>query len=609
MISNKGAVLTYARKLAVPFWGILIVISLVLGWFDRITLSYRWVTFWIWTVGVLGLFFSSFDRQNIANFLAFLKKYKLSLITIIVLTTISRMLLIETYPFYFIGDELRDGGLRGYEIYSGSLRGIFGYNWAQGLSSATLCAFAYSVFENSVLTYRVPGALAAIITVVSMLYILPRYITPRAVWIACIAIIADWTHLHFSRTEPLIVISTLLILPLAHLLTINLRSIGTRSMLGMGLIIGTAIGAHASVKPLVFLSIIVLVLVSFVLPILTGIVRKMLRSDSSQCVSHKFTAICFLILCAAVLAGLGPRVYETSLETLLNPSRVRQGRDFQILVSDIVKSYRALIDLEVMYHFGAAYHQLLHSIILRVGLYLGLVCGALFGSFFIRIICIACVIVPITNSALTTTILLDHRMFPLTLLSAILAGYGFDFIISKLAALIGWILKGTTTALYVQSRTANLLIGILLVILARDGFTYFPKEPSSARYPVQQLTFNYAITYALYTARDTPSLAKASDICIVGHSQFVEEIKLAHNREAMAFILPKMQVNQMADTTITDQQEIILLPGMCPRTFNRDHVRYQRYCETRKPYICPPNGEKISIGLAVPLKSEIDQSN
>lgn len=291
--------------------------------------TYRWPMFCLWFFPVIcfvirgALPCQEETRETIDPDKEVSTRERWIHLVVILVFALPYVLFLSSYPYIAIHDEVRDGGLRGAEIASGALTNIFGRDWSQGLTFATLTSFLYHIFGPSVLTYRSLGAVAAVLHISLIYFGFRRLIGSRAALIAAVIVASNHPQLFFSRTESLITLSslaaTLTFFFLARLLRAHGESMIPHSAY-LGTVVGISVGMHASAKA------------SALFALTAGILSLIIRVRlSTERWCHAAPAVVALLV--FIVVGIGPQALYLTWETLSSSEQSR----LDLPLSEIIK--------------------------------------------------------------------------------------------------------------------------------------------------------------------------------------------------------------------------------------------------------------------------------
>lgn len=212
---------------------------------------YNWQIFYGWLVSFsLAVWIAVYGQLSVifSKLAAIIKTDSKPLLLILCFAVITRFLFLGQYPYPYMGDGIRDGGLYAMDIQNGNIKDVFGfgaYN-GYGLFVPLVSSYFLPIFPNSPYTFLVPAALASIVGIL-LLYTLCRlWYGKRTAIIAAFFLISSPFNLHYSRYELLMALDS----PLALLMI--LATFASTKFLGgfllAGLTFGLAFHFYASLR-------------------------------------------------------------------------------------------------------------------------------------------------------------------------------------------------------------------------------------------------------------------------------------------------------------------------------------------------------------------------
>ena len=202
-------------------------IAFILIFFHRSDISFKfnWIIFWFYLLNLIlaVIFFLKFEEEKIiAVVIRIIKKDFLVYMVVLLFAFIARFVLLSSYPYISLGDELRDPGYNALAIPRGGVD-LFGFGSYQGYGNfIPLISYFFMFFlKISILIYRIPAAFIGILSVF-LTYILTRIWTNRYIaFSAAFFLAASIKHIHYSRTELLMIMDSLLVVFISMLLTLR----------------------------------------------------------------------------------------------------------------------------------------------------------------------------------------------------------------------------------------------------------------------------------------------------------------------------------------------------------------------------------------------------
>jgi predicted membrane-bound mannosyltransferase len=240
------------------------ILSMVIVFFDH-KFNFKWVAFYLWVLSVLSfiLYFcnipkikASVQKEVIINKI----KNNYLIILIFILAIISHLLLLNIYPYPSIGDELRDGGWDAMRIVKGEIDNIFFYGRyeSHGLLIPTISSYFYRIFGSSPLTFRLPTAIISLVDVAVLYLLVRKFISKKVAIFAMLVFMTLPLHLYYARTEIVVVFSSLFTTLIIYLLYNFIQEKNLKNLSFLGITLGIALNLHASVRTVVFFTILLI---------------------------------------------------------------------------------------------------------------------------------------------------------------------------------------------------------------------------------------------------------------------------------------------------------------------------------------------------------------
>jgi len=572
------------------------LVSLVIASND-LDFSYRWLTFTLWIISVLllpaVLIVNKASRKK-GGFRQFLSLDKTDIAPLIFIgfwTTLLSFILLVNYPFVAVYDQIRDGGLNAQQIVNGSIKNIFAYGRyeSHGLIIPTITGFFYLIFKNSVLTFRFPGALIAVLDVLMIYWICRRTVGKRAAFWSALILINLPLYLYYSRTEIVPFFSSLLTSLILLLLSFFFQRKSFQAFALLGLLLGFSSGFHTSIRTIALLTAIIVI----TLALYDVLIRKI----------NKKAAIGILLMVVFFFIGFGPRVLFTTpniffqTRSLRNLSFVDSTKgvitnkeflnnssiDFGKIVNNYEKSLLVYFREPTRSTHYADLKPLLDPI-LGIFFVVGFLSAIFISkSIFLRIVCLFALLIPLTNSAITEAINSDNRLLPLLPVSAILAGYGIQITFSKISNLFK--LKNWTT----------LFLGITLIIyILFQGCKFFWNESASKQYS----GVDYLSMYTVYFLKSNTDYQNFNKTCLFVSPTNFKYFNLLHVKEQYQYFVPNKLIQVFENNGVRENQ--IYISGSCNKNLMDDNFTVYQYCQNQIKFVCPKGTD---LTLLVETKS------
>lgn len=590
---------------------VLYAATLVLVHVDS-SFSARWVTFALWLLSVAAIPAALLFRQRdvVRCGIARLRRFRslpLALVLLLLAVAFSFALLMQ-YPYVAIYDQVRDGGLNAREIYTGELRNLAGYGryGSHGAVIPTVAAFFYRFFGSSVLTYRVPAALLAVLDV-GLIYLLMRRAAGRmAGGFAALILLTLPLHLYYGRTELVVIFSSVLMTVILLVMQRFLADPSWESYLLLGVTLGFIANFHGA--------IVTVVLVTLVLAVMITVYKGVRTRPRAPLVLGVLLMLLFF------LVGFGPKLLFVRSASYLHSTEAFYATDQQpdsegvvlgttlrnVFTSPGTLARNYLTSLLVYVHEPTRtthypdWQPLLDPLV--AGLFLiGLSAAIVWSSnATVRLAAVYAAVIPFTNSAMTNSINGDNRLMPALPVAAALAGYGA-------ALLVGLLRRGVLTTdvpagdggpvadvvgtgrTAIPLRYAALALGGLTVLyLLVRGVLFFVNQPATKGYTAD----DYLSMRAIYFIQSHPAYRNAEQLCMAvsprRYAYFGVEGNLLLVSEQYQYFVPGHTFHIFSSPDV-QENELYLSTG-CNASLGH-HFDAYTYCKTRTKFTCPPTGE------------------
>lgn len=449
---------------------------------------------------------------------------------------------ISSYPFVNLGDGVRDAGLDPMRIVTGEMANFFNYGNYNGYGKIIplFGSFFYQLFGNTVFTYRIPGAIIAILDVI-LFYILLRQLFTKPIAALGAAVLALFPlHMYFARVELVVIFDsfwTTALLLSFYLWTKRRKAI---DYVMLGTLIGFAATFHTPARIVALLLLIVVVITA---------IRK-----------HAKYVFFFLIFC---FVGFGPLLLASNTETFFQKTRYSPER-----VLHVQETY--IRSLAVWVSEGTTSRYPIHQPLLTIPLFYFFIIGVIRAftkknTFFFTLLMLAFVL-PFTNSAMTDWINADHRLLPFLPIGALFIALGLSFT------------AHTIKNIYFK----NTLYVLFFLYLLTQPYHFFTQFPANAdRTPKDYLSM-HIIQFM------TTKNSQRDNLCIVVSPQNYNHLDLAHNKEQRKYFLPQTTITVREETGISDN-EAYLFTNNCPDDYTEAKEQYTIVCSGKKVNECPVN--------------------
>ncbi len=492
--------------------------------------AYRWISFSLSILPTLLVLFVYLSSLKIK--VGVIKnKEKLCLLLIVLLAVISRFYLLGSYPFVSLGDEVRDSGYHTQRIARGEITNLFEYGSysSQGLIIPTLTLPFLLIFKNSVFVYRFPAAFVSIFDIVLIFLLLTNSTKNKlSSFLGTLAIISLPLHLYYSRTEFVVILSSLF----STAIIIGLYSLLNRKMnfledfIYLGTICGFCFGLHGSIKAMALI-VVMIILLKTVSAILVNQDR------------HKYLKR-LLIFVLFIFIGFGPRLQFTkSFNIFFNTSRLPFTQEKSSLTTSVdeptlVNKYIKSLAVWVTQPTRTWYPDkkpILTPLLFTI-MMIGII-ATLFekDNFKLTLITVA-LLLHMTNSALTNEINQDHRFGPLWPISALFIGYGVNFIFQKIKS------KPITWAMAASLST----------VLFLQVFSFFNNQPAN----FNKNSSDYLSMHLIYFLQDFSDSSNKTEYQISLSPKNFQEFITLHHQEQREFFLPNLNLIILQSENLTD---------------------------------------------------------
>lgn len=456
-------------------------------------LNYNWLVFYFWllnySIAILFVIFKiPFSVKS--KLLYIIKKDFKILMLILFISLFTRFFLITDYPYVKLGDEVRDTGLNALRIYQGSIKDLFAFGpYESHTNFIPLISYFFSIFlKNSTLIYLVPTALIGVLTII-LIYIVTRVWQGRTTAIiASLFLTASIFHLHYSRTELVIVTDSLLsIMVIAAVYSSFYSKVG---FLLIGLIYGLALHFYAGIRGILFISFFYLCLLAVI-----NLYSQFRTSRAHLFLSIKKIILCGMFLLIGIFVGLGPMVNNMTKDNLfsrigvtrpITDSDVFSNKNLFEKISFIYGQYKEALSVYNLtsttdQRSALRYHAPLLSFpmdwLFLFGLFFLIVNAT--RDKFSGLMAINIFLFPFTNQVMVNEIGRDHRLLAIIPILCIVAAFG----LYKLIEII-------------KLRYAQYAIMfVALVAITYHLFFYYYERPSEKGYDTKDYIMQNILDY------------------------------------------------------------------------------------------------------------------
>jgi len=513
-------------------------------------LQFGWAIFYFWLFNYCtAILFVIFTVPiSVKSRLQHIIKKDFKILTLILFIGLfTRFFLITNYPYVKIGDELRDAGLNALRIYQGSIKDFFGFGpYESHTNFIPLISYFFGIFlKNSTLTYLIPTALIGVLTII-LTYIVTRAWQGRIAGIfASLFLTASIFHLHYSRTELVIISDSLLSIMVIAAIYLSLYSkIG---FLLIGLVYGLALHFYAGIRGILLISFLYLCLIAII-----KLYSKFMTNRENLFLSIKKVIFCGVIFFIGFSVGLGPVVNNMTKDNLFSrigtTKPITDTADFsnKNLIKKISFIYEQYKEAFLVYSFKpASDHRLgfnYNAPLLSFPMDLLFLFGLLFLTViavkdkFAGLIIINILLFPLTNQVMINQIGKEHRLLAIIPPLCIVAAFG----LVKILKLI-------------KLRYAQyIILSITFVAIAYHLFFYYYERPSDVGYDTKEYVLQNILDYIKRDTSFNKYYLLNDDYYNYNYLQYLEKIefitfpKNVHLLDKNSFLekLPKKYSNE-----------------------------------------------------------------
>jgi len=548
--------------------------------------EYRWWLFGAWILILIAIL-TGLAGKKIKAALRELKKGRVDWLLILTfgLAVMTRFVFLDNYPFPSIGDELRDGGLDAMRIATGELKNIFAYGRyeSHGLIIPTFNSFFYHIFGNSDLTYKVPAAIIGSLDILVVYYIAKRFIHSRSGLIAALVMIAMPLHLYYSRTETVVIFSSLITSLLLLSLLFFIEKDTKNRLLAVVVMIGFALNFHGSAKAAAGITgVIVGMIVLY---------RYLNRGKLIKQFPELIGGV--LVIIMGLIIGFGPRLVFSPPQTIFQTRSLILAEDlikkeeiedptWQDEAGLMCKKYKQSV---LVYFATPAYSHFaseapLLSFLIGPFFVLGVITIFIEPNRRKGVIILFALLLPLTNSAITECLNCDHRLAPLFPFTALISTYGFMMFYDK----------ALKRSFKKEESIPSLIILILAGVLNFYPLTdfYVSQIANDNMFRVGR-TGLYQSFMAQYSVERIKELDYEGDICLMGNKTNIEYLQLAHVREMFNYYLPLVNFEYTVKETMSQKNLYVGLGCEEDATMLNSYYSID-YCKEWKPFLCPLEG-------------------
>jgi hypothetical protein len=559
-----------AAVVSVALWvAVLVVVRLDAGF------EHRWFAFALWLTSLALVPLAAAVEAHGALREALLVRVRrpraqLPFLALLLVAAVASFALLIQYPYVAIYDQVRDGGLNAQEILNGQMPNLFGFGryGSHGAIIPTVAAAFYRLFGASVLSYRVPAALLALLDVTLLYVVMRRGVGRTAALFAGLALLTLPLHLFYGRTELVVICSSVLMTLLLLLLQGYLeRPYGVNAAL-LGLGIGFAANFHAAIVTIAVTTLALVVLLAA------------WRWYCTRRLGPVAAGLALVLLFSVV--GLGPKLLFITPTTFLHtdeafsekadapPAQTGVGDTLQRMIhhpltvgKNYLTSVRSYVDSPLATSHYPDWKPLLNPLVAELFL-LGLVAAVLSGNATLRLLVFYAAVIPLTNSALTNSLNGDNRLLPAAPVAAGLAGYAAALLVDGMRrgrlllparSLTGDADDRSSAApprTIELRRWGGVLAAVLVAALLVQGGKFFWDRSADRGMPVD----DYLSMHLFSFVDSDPDYRHASQLCLAVSPTRFEYFANGDNKllveEQYQYFLPGKSVRIYSSSDVTD---------------------------------------------------------
>ncbi len=536
----------------------LYLISIVIVIVD-LEFKYRWVAFFLWITSAFMIPIAFFFRNKYKSKLKLSRFDAYALFLVFMLSLILNFSFLKEYPFVSIYDQVRDGGLNAAQISDGTIKNIFSYGRysSHGLIIPTITSFFYSIFGNSVLTFRVPSAFLMLFSTIIIYLIMKKFIGRTAGFFSAVVFSTLPLVLYYSRTEAVVAFSVFLFsLIFAYMFFFLKRRTYEICIIG-GLLLGFSSGFHTSIRTMTLLTL--------------GIISLITLYDFYKDSLLKKLVLSLTLIFTFYIVGFGPRIlfttpdifFQTRSFVLNQNEEPNNSLGISKILGNYGKSLLVYISEPTLSTHYPDFKPVL-SPVSSIFFIVGIIFAFIKKNKFMKITVFFALIIPFTNSAIADTINSDNRFGPLFVAASILTGFGI--------ASISEYLK--------KQQIRFIAIFIVFLFFVGQAILFFDNNSASRNYS----RIDYLSMHNVYFIEKDKELSKLSKICIYSNTSFYDYSMLYHIQEQYQFFLPRKTFYIASKDGILQNE--LYLSKNC-KGVKRENYKRISLCLKEERFICP----------------------
>lgn len=536
----------YNRRMEIFFYLVLLISSAVLiimsGKTNFLTDTKLIFTWWLINFVLALLYVAIKTRHYYAYHMKrLMQKDGITFLFLTAFTILTSFFLLDQYPAISLGDELRDAGLNALKIKQGIITDFFDFGSYQGYGNfIPLISSVFIPFFNlSPLIYRIPSALFGTGAVL-LTYMLGRVAGGRRVGlIAALFLAGSLLHLHYSRTELLVIVDSFLA-PIV-IMTVLSALYQKEGFFLTGLAAGFSLHFYAGIRGIIAASL--LYLIAFHLIRFTSLLKKgtIFIYLKKIIVGASLFVIGFTVAAGPTITKLKDSNTYAAVGTthLIFQSDAFQNKTFQekiINLWDLYQQSFLTYTFKPTNDFHFRYRQSHKEPLLPTPLNWFFLTGLVsvfmikrlrkkhFSSLLIMII----LVFPIFNEVAVNTVGFDHRLMSVMPTLMVVAALGINALI---------------TAIPYRLLQNLFIFGILFIYLSSQLFLFFIQRVSDYGFDPKEYVFQEMLTYIKND--------QSYSIYFIAYNE-TNQLNLLHYQEkALFFTYPKnvfiIDENQFAE--------------------------------------------------------------
>jgi len=353
-------------------------------------------------------------------------------------------------------------------------------------------------------------------------------------FLGSMALVSMPLHLYYSRTELVVIISSLFSLLLLAILFLffKRKAQNIHDYLFIGAIIGLTFNLYAALKAMSLIVIFVVLLRS-----LYGLFFEKMKFK--KFIVSNFGFLLFIII------GFGPLIFNTNLDNFLNTKRlsVSDNQELQSsvlslnTVSNVTEKYKKSLLVWISEPTRAWYPDK-KPVLLPLSfalMILGIIIAIKSKNQYLITALVIFLALHLSNSALTDIINGDHRLSPLYPIATLFIGFGIAFLYKK-----------------IKLKSVQAIFSIVLFAhFSFQSVVFFTNQPAN----LNKDTGDYLSTHIITFLKSNKTLFNEVDnLSLVLSPANHQKFGILHYQEQREFFLPWIDINLEQDNLIADNQ-------------------------------------------------------